>query len=120
MSEGLDRLVVSDGVTPAVDDRHLPVVTMITTDGGIDRSRERIGMSLDKGEIHLVDGSVPKGLLQQGVGVLTFGDHHKTGGSDVEALHDALTLRRPTRGDRESSGRQMLDDAAAPDRKSVV
>ena len=43
--------------------------------------------------------------------MLTLGDHHETGGSDVEALHNALTLRRPTRGDRESSGRQMLDDA---------
>ena len=109
--EGLNGLVMGDAVPTALDDGHLPVVAAMSSNGSVDGADNGVGQPLDEGEVDLFRGTVPEGLFEHGVGVLTLGHHHEAGGSHVETLHDPLPFRGATGGYPESGGGKVFDDA---------
>ena len=102
--ERLERLVVGDGVLALGRDRELPRVGGMPPDGRIDRAGERIGMPLHDRVVDLLHLALLEGALEHGVRVLGLGDDHETRGADVEAMDDALPLRRAGRRDAEAAG----------------
>ena len=72
-----------------------------------------VGVSLDQRAVALVDGAFLERALECRVGPLALGHDHRAGRADVEAVHDALPLRRARRGDAVAHRRQALDDCRA-------
>ena len=98
---------------PSALHRELVVVLGVPADRGVHGALQRVGVALHQRVVGLVDGAVPEGVLEHGVGALGLRDHHHPGGADVEPLHDPLPLGGTARGDPEAGGREVPDDRRA-------
>src|SRR6201995_4096654 len=83
-------VVVGEAVPTVRRDGKLPVVAPMTTDRCVDGAAGRIRMSLHQSVITLVDRALLERTLEQGVRPLGDRNDHDSGGTDVEAMHDAL------------------------------
>ena len=106
----LQRVVVGDARPAVGTDGELEVVLGVAGDRRVDRPRVRVGVALDERVVRLVDRPVAERLLEHRVGVLGLGDRHEAARADVEALHDALALRRSGRGDAHARPGEVPDD----------
>ena len=106
----LEGVVVGDAVLAVVAHRELPVRPRRAPDRRVDGALERVGVALHEGVVGLVDGAVPEGVLEHGVGALALADHHHPGRADVEPLDDALALGGAAGGDAVARRAQVADD----------
>src|ERR1019366_10680535 len=92
--ERLNDLIVSATRLATGNHRELVVVVWVAPDRGIDGAVQRVGQSLDKSVVGLVDRALLECPFEHGVGVLALGDDHQTTGSHIETMHDATTFVR--------------------------
>ena len=97
-AEGLDDVVVGDGVTAALNHRELPFVAGVTANRRVNRAAQRIGQALHQRVVNLVDRTFLEGALELGVGALAAGHDHQAARAHVQAVHDALAFGRARGG----------------------
>src|ERR1700753_1615091 len=90
--EGFDGVVVGEAVSAIGRDGEFPVMATMAADRCIDGAAGRIRMSLHQSVITLVDRALLERPLEQGVRPLGDRNDHDSGGTNVEAMHDALPL----------------------------
>ena len=91
-TEGLDDVVVGDGITATLDHRELPLVTGVTANRRVNRAAQRIGQALHQRVVNLIDRALLESTLEFGVGALATSHDHQAARTHVQAVHDALTL----------------------------
>src|SRR5271167_4516320 len=110
--ERFDGVVMGQALPTVGRDGEFPVVATMTADRCVDGAAGRVRMSLHQSVITLVDRALLERPLEQGVRPLGDRYDHDSGGTDVEAMHDALSLVH-SRGGDPVAGRVQPTDACA-------